>query len=64
MPKKIYVLSDQAIHWNIVPWSKGKNVYLEAWGYKSINKLLDRLQSFFHQISVPVDWELMKTGLE
>ncbi len=64
MPKKIYVLSDQAIHWNIVPWSKGKNVYLEAWGYKSINKLLGCLQSFFHQISVPVDWELMKTGLE
>ena len=64
MKKNIFLLSDQAIHWNIVPWSKGKNVYLESWGYRSISDTFDCIQSFFAEVGVPVEWEMMKTGLE
>jgi hypothetical protein len=64
MAKKIFLLSDQVIHWNIVPGAKRKNVYMEEWGNKSISRFMDLLGSYFNQKSELIDWTLRHSGLE
>lgn len=64
MKKQIFILSDQAIHWNIVPGSNRKNVFMEEWGNRSISKFMDLLESYFNNKSEPIDWKLLHSGLE
>jgi hypothetical protein len=64
MKKSIFLLSDQVIHWNIVPGSNRKNVYMEPWGNPSIEKLLNALKSFFNQDDSSLDWSLLKNGMD
>lgn len=59
MKKKIFLLSDQAIHWNIVPTGNRKNVFKEIWGNQSTNRFLGNLSSYFAQLTEPVEWELI-----
>ena len=59
MPKKIFLLSDQVIHWNFVPTNTGKNVYSESWGNVSTKILLDAISSFFDQNDLALDWSLL-----
>jgi hypothetical protein len=61
MKKKIFLLSDQVIHWNIVPVADRKNVFLEPWGNNSTDKLLYAMQSFFVNAGTPVDWSLINS---
>ena len=58
MKKNIYLLSDQAIHWNIVPAGSRKNVFKEIWGDQSTNRILEFLSSYFAQVSDPLEWSL------
>jgi hypothetical protein len=58
MKTNIFLLSDQAIHWNVVPTSIGKNVYPESWGYQSTRHFLDYLKTFFNQTGLPINWSL------
>jgi hypothetical protein len=64
MGKNIFLLSDQVIHWNIVPGKNRKNVYMEAWGNESIRRLLDLLQSYFKGKGEAVDWLLLDNGMD
>ena len=59
MPKKIFLMSDQVIHWNIVPTYSGKNVYSESWGNVSTRILFDSIRSFFDQNDLALDWSLL-----
>ena len=56
--KKIFIFSDQVLHWNIVPAAKRKNVYSEAWGEKSTKRLLEYLKSYFVNAGLEIDWTL------
>jgi len=58
MKKNIFLLSDQVIHWNIVPAPDRQYVYWESWGDNSIKKNFDVLKSFFNQAGTPIDWSL------
>ena len=35
MEKQIFLLSDHVIHWNIVPATNLKNIFMEIWGNES-----------------------------
>jgi len=63
MTKKIYLLSDQVIHWNIVPESDRKNVYLEHWGNKSIMRFMNQLDLYFTKMGFSLDWSLLENGM-
>lgn len=66
MKKNIFLLSDQVIHWNILPAPKRKNVYWESLGKNSTKKFLDVLKSFFNQAGSSIDWSLIESdfGIE
>ena len=59
MNKKIFLLSDEVVHWNIVPTGNRKNVYMELWGSHSTNRFLEVLQPFFNQTGLSVDWSII-----
>ena len=66
MKKNIFLFSDQAIHWNIVPTGKRKNVYWESWGSQSTIHFLDYLKSYFNRNGLSIDWSSIspETGHE
>jgi len=64
MGKKIFLLSDQVIHWNILPAPGRKNVYLEQWGNQSVQRLMDAVKTYFTATGVSMDWSLLDNGLE
>ncbi len=64
MGKNIFLLSDQAIHWNIVPGGSRKNVYMEAWGNESIKKFIELLGNYFKKKGSPLDWTLLDNGMD
>ena len=47
MVKTIYLLSDQVIHWNILPEANRKIIFKELWGVASTAKLMDFLTDYF-----------------
>ena len=55
MTKKIFLLSDQVIHWNIVPAANQKNIFMETWGNDSTKKIFAFLKTYFNQIKDQVD---------
>ena len=63
MPKSIFLLSDQVIHWNILPGADRKNVYLEHWGNQSVEKFMNSMKSDFKGFSVEIDWSLLDNGM-
>jgi hypothetical protein len=64
MPKRIFLLSDQVIHWNIVPGADRKNVYLEHWGNRSIEKFMNCINAYFKVVDLPIDWSLLDNGMD
>jgi hypothetical protein len=64
MQKNIFLLSDQVIHWNIVPRSNRKNVYMERWGNASISMLSDVLKAYFSQQEAEINWNLQENRLD
>jgi hypothetical protein len=63
MPKRIFLLSDQVIHWNILPGADRKNVYLEHWGNHSIEKFMNCIKSEFSDLGLEIDWSLLDNGM-
>ena len=63
MGKKIFLLSDQVIHWNIVPGANRKNVYMEVWGNQSITRFVNLLETYFNGKDMPLDWPLLDNGM-
>ncbi len=63
MSRMIYLVSDQVIHWNIVPESNRKNVYKEIWGNKSVERLINLLNSYFTNKDNPLNWSLLENGM-
>jgi len=59
MTKNIFLLSDQVIHWNIVPAPDRQYVYWESWGDNSIKKCFDVLKTYFNQAGSSIDWSLI-----
>ena len=47
MAKTIYLLSDQIVHWNIIPAENRKIIFKELWGVASTKRLLEFLVSYF-----------------
>jgi len=47
--KTIYLLSDQVVHWNILPEANRKIIFKELWGVASTAKLMDFLSAYFGQ---------------
>jgi hypothetical protein len=64
MSKKVYLLSDQVIHWNIMPGVSGKNVFMEFWGNQSIQRLMDLISSHGKSLDKTLDWELVDNGMD
>ena len=62
MKKNIFLLSDQVIHWNIVPGADRKAVTFEQWGRGSIEKLMAGVQSYFKGSGLSIDWSLLNPG--
>jgi len=62
MKKNIFLLSDEVIHWNIVPTGNRKNVYKELWGSNSTKHFLEVFQSFFNQSGISVDWSMIESN--
>lgn len=60
MEKKIFLLSDQVVHWNIVPATNQKNIFMEIWGNESTKKIFASLKSYFKQIKDQVDWSFVE----
>ena len=60
MEKKILLLSDQVIHWNIVPATNQKNIFMEIWGNQSTKGIFTFLRSYFNQIKDEVDWSFIE----
>ncbi len=63
MDKKIFLLNDQVIHWNIVPGINKKNVYMEVWGNQSITRLINLLKTYFDEKDNPFNWSLLDNGM-
>lgn len=63
MPKSIFLLSGQVIHWNILPGADRKNVYLEHWGNHSIKKFMNSMKSEFNSFGKEIDWSLLDNGM-
>jgi hypothetical protein len=59
MPKTVYILSDQVVHWNFVPATNQKNIFMEIWGNESTKAIFAFLKSYFKQIKDVVDWSLV-----
>lgn len=57
--KKIFLLSDQVIHWNITPGKDRKNVFMEEWGSKSLRRFLSLLTSYFNSQNKQLDWSVV-----
>jgi hypothetical protein len=64
MHKNIFLLSDQVIHWNIVPGADRKIVHLEHWGNNSIEKFMNSIQSHFNASGMRMDWSLLDNGMD
>jgi len=64
MPKKVYLLSDQVIHWNIMPGVGRKNVFMEFWGNRSVRRLMDLIGSHVNSLDKPFGWELLDNGMD
>jgi hypothetical protein len=60
MEKKFFLLSDQVIHWNIVPATNQKNIFMETWGNDSTKKILTYLKAYFSKINDQVDWSFLE----
>ncbi len=58
MKKNIFLLSDNVIHWNIVPASSRKNVFKEYWGEISTQKFLEIVKTYFDQAGQTIDWSI------
>lgn len=63
MKKNITLLSDQIVHWNIVPTVSGKNVYMETWGKDSTERILETVLAYFKQSDPDIEWSLTGPGL-
>ena len=63
MGKNVFLLSDQVIHWNIVPGANRKNVYMEVWGNQSITRFVNLLETYFNGKDMPLDWSLLDNGM-
>lgn len=61
MKKNIFLLSDQIVHWNILPTASGKNVYSEGWGIDSTLRIMDQLKDYFEKQGSPLDWSLLSS---
>jgi hypothetical protein len=60
MEKKIFILSDQVIHWNIVPAANQKNIFMETWGIESTREIFASIKSYFAHINTLRDWSLVE----
>jgi hypothetical protein len=60
MKKRIYLLSDQVVHWNIVPATNQKKIFMEIWGNDSTKKFFAALKTYFSQINNQVDWSFVE----
>jgi hypothetical protein len=60
MNKRIFVLSDEVIHWNFVPNGEKKNVYREIWGTKSTQRFFESISDYF--LSSPKNWSISGSG--
>ncbi len=58
MAKTIYLLSDQVIHWNILPEGNRKIIFKELWGVASTAKLMDFLSDYFGKTSDGLSFSL------
>lgn len=63
MNKNIFLLSDNVIHWNIVPAASRKNVNKEFWGEISTIRFLEIVKDYFRQSGKSVDWSVLESGL-
>ncbi len=55
MKKNIFVLSDQIVHWNFIPTSHGKNIFMEMWGEHSTAHFIESINSAFQQIDAAIE---------
>ncbi|MDO9088096.1 MAG: hypothetical protein Q7U53_17955 [Anaerolineaceae bacterium] len=62
--KNIFLLSDNAIHWNIVPAAIGKNVFKELWGETSTRKFLEIVKNYFSESNPVIDWTVVDAGIQ
>lgn len=58
------LLSDQVVHWNIVPGADRVNVHLAHWGNCSIEKFIKSKQSHFNVSDMQMDWSLHDNGMD
>jgi len=63
MGKIIFLLSDQVVHWNIVPKEDLQIVYMNLWGNGNIQGILNFLEDYFISIDDPISWSLLENGL-
>ena len=61
MEKKIFILSDQVIHWNIVPAANQKNIFMETWGIESTQNIFASIKAYFDHKKDPMGWSLVET---
>lgn len=59
MEKKIVILSDHVIHWNIVPAVNQQNIFMEIWGNESTQKIFASIKAYFAHINTQRDWLLV-----
>ncbi len=64
MGKKIFLLSDQVIHWNILPGVGRKNVFMELWGNQSVQRMMAAISAYFETREEPLDWSLVDNGMD
>lgn len=60
MNKKIFLLSDQVVHWNIVPAANQKSIFMERWGSESTQTIFAALKTYFSQVNHPLDWSFVE----
>ena len=63
MHKNIFLLSDQAVHWNIVPGESRKHIFMDQWGNHSIQKLMAYCDSYFNPKGSSAAWSLLDNGM-
>lgn len=64
MHKRIFLLTDEVIHWNIVPEANKKHIFMESWGKHSFGKILTTLQTCFNQSGANLDWSVLANEQE
>jgi hypothetical protein len=64
MNKRIVLLSDQVIHWNIIPAINQKQIFMERWGNESSKVIFDSLKTYFNQSEEQLDWSFVEVNTE